>query len=92
MKKLFLYFISFFLFFNLAVNSEEITPIKKDFEEIFNVGKMISHDDKFTLYFKTREKAILAKGEEFNYTTIDEQQAKADNECPYNFLDVNNLV
>ena len=33
MKKLFLYFISFFLFFNLAVNSEEITPIKKDFEE-----------------------------------------------------------
>ena len=69
MKKLFLYFISFFLFFNLAVNSEEITPIKKDFEEIFNVGKMISHDDKFTLYFKTREKAILAKGEEFNYIT-----------------------
>jgi len=69
MKKLFLYFISFFLFFNLAVNSEEITPIKKDFEEIFNVGKMISHDDKFTLYFRTREKAILAKGEEFNYIT-----------------------
>ena len=69
MKKLFLYFISFFLFFNLAVNSEEITPIKKDFEEIFNVGKMISHDNKFTLYFKTREKAILAKGEEFNYIT-----------------------
>ena len=57
------------MFFNLAVNSEEITPIKKDFEEIFNVGKMISHDDKFTLYFKTREKAILAKGEEFNYIT-----------------------
>ena len=57
------------LFFNLVVNSEEITPIKKDFEEIFNVGKMISHDDKFTLYFKTREKAILAKGEEFNYIT-----------------------
>ena len=57
------------MFFNLAVNSEEITPIKKDFEEIFNVGKMISHDDKFTLYFRTREKAILAKGEEFNYIT-----------------------
>jgi len=69
MKKLFLYFISFFLFFNLAVNSEEIAPIKKDFEEIFNIGKMISHDDKFTLYFRTREKAILAKGEEFNYIT-----------------------
>ena len=28
---------------------------------------MISHDDKFTLYFRTREKAVLAKGKEFNY-------------------------
>tara|TARA_B100000029_G_C17287913_1_gene855914 strand:- start:174 stop:701 length:528 start_codon:yes stop_codon:yes gene_type:complete len=50
-------------------NSDEISPIKKDFDEIFNIGKMISHDDKFTLYFKTREKAILARGEEFNYIT-----------------------
>ena len=28
---------------------------------------MLSHDDKFTLYFRTREKAVLAKGEEFNH-------------------------
>ena len=28
---------------------------------------MVSHNNKFTLYFKTREKAVLAKGEEFNY-------------------------
>jgi len=28
---------------------------------------MLSHDDKFTLYFRTREKAVLARGEEFNY-------------------------
>ena len=67
MKKLFLYFIFFFIFFNIEGNSEEISPVKKDFEEVFNVGKMISHDDKFTLYFRTREKAILAKGEELNY-------------------------
>ena len=67
MKKLFFYFIFFSLFLNIAVNSDEIFPIKKDFEEVFNIGKMISHDDKFTLYFKTREKAILAKGEELNY-------------------------
>ena len=67
MKKSFLYFIFFFLFFNIEGNSDEIFPIKKDFDEIFNVGKMISHDDKFTLYFKTREKAVLAKGKEFNY-------------------------
>ena len=69
MKKLFFYFLLFFLFFNIKGNSDEISPVKQDFEEIFNVGKMISHDDKFTLYFKTREKAVLAKGEEFNYIT-----------------------
>ena len=69
MKKLFLYFISFLLFFNIAGNSDEISPVKQDFEEVFNVGKMISHDDKFTLYFRTREKAVLARGGEFNYIT-----------------------
>ena len=67
MKNFFLYFISFFLFFNIQANSDEIYPVKENFEEVFNVGAMISHDDKFTLYFKTREKAILAKGEELNY-------------------------
>ena len=67
MKKLFFYFIFFSLFFNIAGNADEISPIKKDFEEVFNVGKMISHDDKFTLYFRTREKAVLASGEKFNY-------------------------
>tara|TARA_Y100000310_G_scaffold143169_1_gene142587 strand:+ start:1054 stop:1629 length:576 start_codon:yes stop_codon:yes gene_type:complete len=68
-KKLFLYFILFFLLVNIAGNSDETSPVKQDFEEVFNVGKMLSHDDKFTLYFKTREKAVLARGEEFNYIT-----------------------
>jgi len=67
MKKLLLYFILFFFFFNIKGNSDEILPVKEIFEEVFNVGKMISHDDKFTLYFRTREKAVLARGEEFNY-------------------------
>ena len=67
MKKLLLYFILFFLFFNIEGNSDEILPVKENFKEVFNVGAMISHDDKFTLYFRTREKAILARGEEFNY-------------------------
>jgi len=67
MKRLLLYFILFFLFFNLKGNSNEILPVKENFEEVFNVGTMISHDDKFTLYFRTREKAVLARGEEFNY-------------------------
>jgi hypothetical protein len=67
MKKFLLFYILFFLFFNFKANAEEIFPIKINFDEIFNIGKMLSHDDKFTLYFKTREKAVLAKGEEFNY-------------------------
>ena len=67
MKKIFSYFIFFFLFFNIKGNSDEIRPVKENFEEVFNVGTMLSHDDKFTLYFRTREKAVLARGEEFNY-------------------------
>ena len=69
MKKLFIYFIFFFLLFNIKGNSNEVSPVQQDFEEVFNVGKMLSHDDKFTLYFRTREKAVLAKGGEFNYIT-----------------------
>ena len=69
MKQLLLYFIFFVLFFNVQGNSDEIYPVKENFEEVFNVGAMLSHDDKFTLYFKTREKAVLAKGKEFNYIT-----------------------
>tara|TARA_Y100000310_G_scaffold268625_1_gene281315 strand:- start:442 stop:981 length:540 start_codon:yes stop_codon:yes gene_type:complete len=57
------------LFFNIEGNSDEISPVKQDFEEIFNIGKMRSHNNEFTLYFKTREKAVLARGEEFNYIT-----------------------
>ena len=62
MRKLLLYFMFCFLFFSTQVNSDEIYPVKDNFEEVFNIGTMLSHDDKFTLYFKTREKAILAKG------------------------------
>ena len=69
MKKLFLYFIFFLLFFNVEGSSDEIYPVKKNLDEVFNVGKMLSHDDKFTLYFRTRDKAVLAKGQEFNYIT-----------------------
>ena len=67
MNRLLLYFTFFYLFFNIEGNSDEIYPVKDNFEEVFNIGTMLSHDDKFTLYFRTREKAVLAKGEEFNY-------------------------
>ena len=69
MKKLLAYFIFFLLSFNIKGNSNEISPVKQNFEEVFNIGKMLSHDNKFTLYFRTREKAVLARGEEFNYIT-----------------------
>ena len=55
--------------FNSIIKANEIEPYKNDFENIFNIGKMLSHDGKFTLFFKSREKAILAKGENFNYIT-----------------------
>ena len=38
-------------------------------EKLFFIGKMDSYDKNFTLFFKTREKAILAKGEKYNYVT-----------------------
>ena len=66
MKKILLCFISYFFFISVG-NTGEIYPIKQNFEEVFNIGKMNSHDNRFTLYFKTREKAVLARGEEFNY-------------------------
>ena len=47
--------------------SNEIPSSKLDYEQIINIGKMLLHDKKFKLYFKTREKAVLARGEEFNY-------------------------
>ena len=49
MKKLLLYFILFFQLFNIQGNSDETLPVKENFEEVFNVGAMLSHDDKFTL-------------------------------------------
>ena len=38
-------------------------------EDFFYIGKMESHNEKFTLYFKTRQKSVLARGEEYNYIT-----------------------
>lgn len=38
-------------------------------DKYFHIGKMESYNKKFTLYFKTRENAILARGEDLNYVT-----------------------
>ena len=40
---------------------------EQNYEKYFYIGRMKSHHDQFTLYFKTREKAIVAKGQNSNY-------------------------
>tara|TARA_B110000438_G_C15734646_1_gene615764 strand:- start:515 stop:1090 length:576 start_codon:yes stop_codon:yes gene_type:complete len=69
MKSYLFLFIIFITLFNLQSYANESDPLKQDLEEVFNIGKMLSHDKKFTLFFKSREKAILARGQEFNYIT-----------------------
>ena len=69
MKKFLLYTLFFLFCFNIEGNSNESNPYKHDVREVFNIGKMLSHDKEFTLFFKTRNKAVLAKGQNFNYIT-----------------------
>jgi len=61
-----LYIIIFLLSFIQNSNSENNLA---NVDNIFHIGKMDSHNENFVLFFKTRDKAILAKGEEFNYIT-----------------------
>jgi len=64
MKKLITLFI--LIFFS---NSTMAENLESSTENLFHIGQMNSHDKNFILYFKTREKAVLAKGENFNYVT-----------------------
>ena len=36
---------------------------------LFHIGQMNSYDKHFALFFKTRNKAVLARGEDYNYVT-----------------------
>ena len=65
-KKLILLIKFIFIFNNVLADP---LPFKKNIDDLFNVGHMVSHDSNFTLFFKTRDKSILAKGEDFNYIT-----------------------
>ena len=40
---------------------------ESNYDNFFYVGRMESHNNLFTLHFKTREKSILARGENLNY-------------------------
>ena len=57
-------FLFLFLFYS-KTSLAELNNLKYD--KYFYIGKMQSHHNEFTLYFKTRQKAILAKGENSNY-------------------------
>ncbi|MDB0046106.1 hypothetical protein N9F23_00145 [Candidatus Pelagibacter sp.] len=36
---------------------------------LFHIGQMNSYNKHFALFFKTRDKAVLARGEDYNYVT-----------------------
>ena len=63
MNKLFLISVILFLFKNSVFAQEN----KLKIDNLFHIDQMNSHDENFALYFKTREKAILARGENSNY-------------------------
>ena len=64
MKRFIIFLIIILISTNLHAEQNDI-----DKEDFFYIGKMASHNEKFTLYFKTRQKAILARGEGYNYIT-----------------------
>tara|TARA_B100000029_G_scaffold363618_1_gene356684 strand:- start:1182 stop:1745 length:564 start_codon:yes stop_codon:yes gene_type:complete len=60
------FFLIFFLFLNvhqtlLAKDNEFIV------EDLFYIDQMNSYNNNFALYFKSREKSVLARGENSNY-------------------------
>ena len=58
---------SFYLIFiSSSVIAENIESSANTF---FHIGQMNSHNKNFALFFKTRDKAILARGEDYNYVT-----------------------
>ena len=58
-----------FLFIVLTWQNSSAEPNNLETEDFFYIGTMQSYNNDFTLYFKTRNKAVLARGEEFNYIT-----------------------
>ena len=63
MKKIFLIIIVFISIKNIALAEDNKLLV----DNLFHIDQMNSHNQNFALYFKTREKAILARGENNNY-------------------------
>ena len=65
MKKI-LIILSILLSFKNFVSAQENKSLVNS---LFHIDQMNSHNKNFALYFKTREKAVLAKGENSNFVT-----------------------
>ena len=63
MKNFFIFLIIFFSLSNSSNAKENLASV----DSLFHIDQMNSHDENFALYFKTREKAVLARGENSNY-------------------------
>ena len=63
MNKTLLIFIIFLSFKNIVIAQENKSLV----DSLFHIDQMNSHNENFALYFKAREKAILARGENSNY-------------------------
>jgi hypothetical protein len=63
MKKLYLFIFILLSFETFSSANENLSSV----DNLFHIDQMNSHNENFALYFKTREKAILAKGEDSNY-------------------------
>ena len=61
-KVLFIFLLNLLIQNNSFSNEENFSA-----DDLFYIDQMNSHNKNFALYFKTREKAILAKGENSNY-------------------------
>ena len=54
MNKFIITFFTIFFFLNPISAENQALPV----DEFFHIGQMNSHDKKFSLYFKTRDKAV----------------------------------
>ena len=62
MKKLYLFIFILLTFKTISSANENLSYV----DNLFHIDQMNSHDENFALYFKTREKSILARGENNN--------------------------
>ena len=63
MKKFLLTLISYLYFINIVYSQDKFFQP----DDLFHIDNMDSHNKEFSLYFKGRDKSILARGEESNY-------------------------